>query len=90
MVGIVGPDHLVVFTIHNFDKRLHSCAGILGDRMHDNTKELFDDRSLDFPLQDILKVLDVPLLAGLSDTSASPEPLPPIIRDGFNEIVSKP
>lgn len=87
VIGVISPNHLVVFPVHDFDVWLYSCARVLGNCVDDDAEELLDYRSLDLSLQDILEVLDISLLGGLSHTSPSLEPFPPIICDGLYKIL---
>ena len=87
VVRVVGVDHFIIFTVHYFNTGLDRVTSDTGYGQDHNLLDSFKTWTLDFPLEHLLEVLDVPLLTWLGNAPASVKPLPSVISHGICEII---
>jgi len=89
IIGVIGPYHVEILAIHYFNAWPHFLARVLWNRVDGYFLQFFKGRRLDLSFESHLEILDVSLLTGLTDTSASGESFPAVVLDSLYEVVSK-
>ena len=86
---LIRVDELEVATAEHLDVGRAALPLELGDRRDLDLVQDLNRGGLDHPLENPLEIVDISDLAGLGDTSAVAEPLPPIIGDGVHGIIGE-
>lgn len=90
MLRVVGPEKFESFVFHfavvDFDARFNCFASAFGNCLHNDFLDFFQAGALNHLFEGELKVLDVSLLAGLRNSSASFESFEAVICNSVDEI----
>lgn len=89
ILGIVSPYHVVVFAVEHFNAWLDVVTRRRRNAPHLNLPEHFDRRTSNLFLQDVVEVLDVSLLGGLSSATASLKSHLTVVGESVDEVCCK-